>query len=112
MIFLLLYALARQGCSCNATVSRYPSLSEMPDTKKPFRELRNGFLKSCLIAMPEILKISLLMSRIYPATDAKPAHRLAGKLPVINGSDFPNDDAPSLYGTRDGDDTAQRRPGR
>jgi hypothetical protein len=75
-------------------------------------ETRNGFFKCCLIAMPEILKISRLMLQIYPATDAKPAHRSAGKLSVINGSDFPNDDAPSLCGTRDGGDTAPRRPGR
>ncbi|WP_144021112.1 hypothetical protein [Caballeronia sordidicola] len=29
--------LARQGCHCNATASRYPLRSEMPDAKKPFR---------------------------------------------------------------------------
>ena len=40
------------------------------------------------------------------------AHRSTGHLPVINGSGFPNDDAPAPCGTRGDDDTALRRPGR
>jgi hypothetical protein len=54
-------------------------------------EMQNGFFKNCLIVLKRAS---------------------TGKLPVINGSDFPNGDAPSLCGTRDDGDIPRRRPNR
>jgi hypothetical protein len=71
LLFVLLYAFVRQSSHCNTTASRYASHSEMPDAKKPLRRNAERLFQkllnrtySCLIVMPEIVKISLLMLRV------------------------------------------------
>jgi hypothetical protein len=67
--------------------------------------MRNGFFKDRLMLFdadaPDSTELSMSCLRIDQLENS-----------VINGSDFPNDDAPSLCGTRDGDDKALRKPGR
>jgi hypothetical protein len=84
----------------------------MPDTKKPFRRNAERPFQELLNRDAGDLEDLAADAAELTGYRCRAGTSINGKPPVINGSDFPNDDALALCGTRDDGDTAQRRPAR
>jgi hypothetical protein len=112
LVSVSLDALARQRSHCAMRVSTCLSRSEMPPTKKPFQRNVERLFQELLNRDAKDHEGLTADAEGLTGYRCRAAHRSTSRLPVINGSDFPNGDAPAPCGTRGDDDTAQRRPGR